>query len=1377
MSRWLKCTAMYFNTDWNKYDDRLMKAVERGEVEKVAAVLSKKGITPTKLDVEGRSAFHLAATRGHLDCLNLILGHGVDVTAADATGKNALHLAARNGQSLCVQKLLQHSCPVGNVDLQGRTALHDAVMAGCSSSVKLLCDNRASVNAHDFDGRTPLVLATQMCHPRICQLLLDRGADIRVQDKQHKTALILGCEYACKDAVEVLLRNGADVTAVDGFGHDGYHYARLSKNHELVSLVKSYLDSALKVKEATRMEQKKRQLSLDATSDPSFSRDHIIHDLEKQNESQQETLRRYHQEQRTLMDKVSMLQKQLSQEKSVVEDIHKEREHLKRLLAARDKEEGTRASDTVKVQPQSCLGDYSGQSVIKGRENVIVRQSQSLDSAQILQPTVLSRSLSRPLELSQPVLGAHGEVEALRQELSSTRKQQEAAQDELGHLQALLVRKTQDCEELAQSRDSVKRDADRQIQELEGALGDVQKRMLDSEAKVKQLQAHVVAVKEHLGSQMLDDLKAQLSEVKAKYEGASAEVGRVRNHLKQSEKALEEYKKSERHLAEEADGLMVELNVVREERDKMSKSLLEAETRAQETAVRLSTTVPGEKFDNMKNLLTNAVDEKERQLAELRDDYDRVLEEVAELHREAGGRDGVPLAEHERMRDALEEQSSTLRMKLAEVTSKCQTLIRELEEAEDERELLREELQELTQNLQTQYVPVDVHEELRRSLALAAEELREQLEEVTERKGWTEEQVKRLQEEKASLSESVSKLKSSQVSCEKYEREAATLSARAAGLEKDLKSLQEKYREKERELELMVAEKASLTRSLEGEFIAKEVHEQAQAVLGEALEKAKAEIAKLEEDGRIREEELKNMKEGNAMLKEEFENVQAKLVKDYISLVEHEETKSKLNRALAEVKMRAEDAASKHQAALEGSAKLQEEIESQKRELDTIHEAIHSKFVPLSTVEEKDRSFSSAMKDMTEKLAQVQEKYEGAKADRERERQQKEAKKAELVLRRQELEANFIPSEKHREVEDAYKVQVEALSLKLVELEQQHMDATVRRAELEEKNALCATEIESLQQRLESELVKQERFKDTERSLGSFLEEARNECERLHAMHDVEAQRTQALERELRSCSSDADLLARHGQAREALERDVADLRLALREAEETSAQRAEDVATLQGELLRATHALDELRAHEGQVAQLRAEKQRLEDEADELGDRLSSLEEQCDDLYREAAQARESECRARVEMETLQNRSTSIEKEIRELKEKYDESLTTIGDLQKRIQMYSEQTEAKDKRITELLADVERLKQALNGLSQLAYTGNMPNKRHTQHMDALQAQVKSLQQQLADAERQHREVVSIYRTHLLSAAQGHMDEDVQAALLQIIRMRQQFVC
>ncbi|XP_047675405.1 uveal autoantigen with coiled-coil domains and ankyrin repeats isoform X1 [Tachysurus fulvidraco] len=1341
------------NTDWNKYDDRLMKAVEKGEVDKVTAVLSKKGIIPTKLDVEGRSAFHLAASRGHLDCLSVILLHGVDVTANDATGKNALHLAARNGHSLCVQKLLQHNCPAGNVDLQGKTALHDAVMAGCSSSVKLLCDSGASVNASDFDGRTPLVLATQMCHPRICQLLLDRGADIRVRDKQNKTALILGCEFACKDAVEVLLKSGADVTAVDSSGHDSYHYARLSKNHELINLIKSYLDN-IKAKEASKVELKKRQ------------------DLEKQNESQQETLKKYHQEQRALMDKVNILQHQLSQEKSVVEDFHKEREHLKRMLSAREKE--TTAPETVKVQLRSHLGDYMGQSVIKGKETVLVRQGQSLDSAQVLQPSVPSRSISRPLELSHPVISAPNEVEMLRQELKSTRKQQEAAQEEVERLQAALTRKSKECEELVQSRDSTKREADRQIQELEGALGDVQKRMLDSESKVKQLQQHVITVKEHLGNQMLDDLKAQLSEVKVKYEGASAEVGRVRNHLKQSEKALEEYKKSESLLAEEVEKLTGELNASREECAERAATLLKMETRVKEAEKRLAIMVPGEKFDNMKNLLTNAVDEKERQLVELREDYDRVLEEVSELHREVDHRDTVPLQEHERLRVALEEQSDILKKKLADVTSKCQSLICEVEDAEDEKELLREELQELSKNIKTQFVPVETHEELKKTLSLALEELKDQLDEATGRRNHAEDQLKRLQEEKSSLTENISILKSTHTPNERYESEMAALLAHKAGMEKDLENLQKKYKDKEKELEVVVAENIALKQSLEGQFVKREVYERVQKELQEALENAKTEIHKLEEDGKVKEDELKKVKEGSVMLKE---NLQEKLEKDYISIVDHEAMKSQLNRALAEAESSAKEAFSKYKDIQESTLKLHKEIEDQKKELDTIHEAIQSKFVPASTLEEKEKAFNTTVKDLREQLAKMEEKYKSAKSNVDHERRDKETVKLEMETVQRKLEANLVSSEKCREIEEGYKGQMENLTLKLVELEQQYMEVTVQRAELEEQNSLCNAEIKNLQQSLENEYVHLEQFEAMRNSLTCSLQEAQTECKALTETYNLEVQRIHKLEKELQSHITDADLLTQHSHAKENLEREVVKLRMALRQEEEISSQRAEDVATLQTELLRATHALDELRSHEGQLVELKAEKQRLEEEVGELSDRLLGLEEQCDELYQEAAKAKEAENRAKMETEALQTKSTSIEREIQDLKERYDDSLSTIGDLQKRIQASSEQTEAKDKRITELLADVERLKQALNGLSQLAYTGNTPNKRHAQHIDTLQAQVKSLQQQLADAERQHREVVSIYRTHLLSAAQGHMDEDVQAALLQIIRMRQQFVC
>uniref|UniRef100_UPI003AAA960F uveal autoantigen with coiled-coil domains and ankyrin repeats protein isoform X1 n=1 Tax=Centroberyx gerrardi TaxID=166262 RepID=UPI003AAA960F len=1369
------------NTDWNKYDDRLMKAVERGEVDKVAAVLSKKGIIPTKLDVEGRSAFHLAATRGHLDCLNLILGHSVDVTATDATGKNALHLASRNGQSLCVQKLLQHNCPVGNVDLQGRTALHDAVMAGCSSSVKLLCDSGTSVNASDFDGRTPLVLATQMCHPRICQLLLERGADITIRDKQNKTALILGCEYGCKDAVEVLLRSGADVTAVDSFSHDPYHYARLNKNQELVAMVKSYLDKANREKEAAKLEQRKRQQSVERSEAAEANiRDQIIHDLERQNESQQESLRQFHQEQRALLDKVNMLQQQLTQEKTTVEDIHKEKEQLKLLLSAKDREEAARGPETVKVQLRTTMGDYSGQSVIKGKENILVKQSHSLDSTQILQNPGTSRSLSRPLELSQPK-DLTGDLDALRHELEAVRRKQQAAEDETARLQSALNRKNRDCQELVQSRDTIQKQADQQVQELEDALGDVQKRMLDSECKVKQLQAHVVAVKEHLGGQAAEELRAQLQDVKTKYEGASAEVGRVRNRLKQSEKALEEYKSSEGQLAAEAERLGQELGALTAERDELAEALLEMETQLKEGQAKHGNVVPAEKFDNMKNLLTNAVDEKERQLAELREDYDRVLEEVAELHRELdnqssqGGIGAMSAEEQHRIRAALEEQNASLKRKLADVTAKSQALIHEVEDSEEEREILREQLDELNSRIEVDFVPIKDHEETSRNMVKAMEELEDKLVEASERYGKAEGQVQQLQTERASLHENITSLQSAHV---KHQCEMDSILSQNADLVKELELLQKRCKDGEREFVQLSAQSESLKQSMEGEYVPRQQHEQVKMELCATLESVKAEMFKLETKEKESVEELRNVKDGSDKLKEKLEKVMLEMKKDYVSQKDHKAITDKLSATVVEAESRAKEVSAMYVLAQDETVKLTQELEAQTKELDTIQEAIQSKFIPLTAIEERENSYNAKLKDLTDKLLEMEEKYNKEKSMGERSKQEKEKLKVEMESVQQRLETAFVTSENHKEVEEDYKGKIEELTLKLVNLEQQYKEVTIQKAELEEQNALCNTEIQNLQERLKSELTRVQKYETELKTLQDAIHQAQAECKKAKEAQREEAQRVCALEKELQGRHGDqAALLQQHAQAEETLEAEVAKLRLALREEEESNAQRAEDVSALQSELLQATQALEELRNKEDQMNQLKKEKQQLEEEVVNLSNKVLSLAEQCKELHRESAQAREGEDRARAEMETVQEKGHAIEREIRELKERYDESLSTIGDLQRRIQTSAEQTEVKDKKITELLTDVERLKQALNGLSQLAYAGNAPNKRQTQHIDTLQAQIKSLQQQLADAERQHREVVSIYRTHLLSAAQGHMDEDVQAALLQIIRMRQEFVC
>lgn len=61
-----------------------------------------------------------------------------------------------------------------------------------------------------------------------------------------RTALILACENSCKEAVEILLKTKADVSAVDIYGHDAYHYAKLSQKQDLIKLVKQALESTTK---------------------------------------------------------------------------------------------------------------------------------------------------------------------------------------------------------------------------------------------------------------------------------------------------------------------------------------------------------------------------------------------------------------------------------------------------------------------------------------------------------------------------------------------------------------------------------------------------------------------------------------------------------------------------------------------------------------------------------------------------------------------------------------------------------------------------------------------------------------------------------------------------------------------------------------------------------------------------------------------------------------------------------------------------------------------------------------------------------------------------------------------------------------------------
>ncbi|KAK1116368.1 uveal autoantigen with coiled-coil domains and ankyrin repeats-like, partial [Acipenser oxyrinchus oxyrinchus] len=158
-------------------------------------------------------------------------------------------------------------------------------------------------------------------------------------------------------------------------------------------MVKAAYDSANKAKEAAKkgpqfhqvqsVENPHRMDPMNAEAEASLS-GQIFQELEVENEDLKGRLRKFHQEQRVLLDKVNGLQQQLNQEKRTVDELQKEREQLKLLLTAKDKEkdESVKAMEALKDRLKNCESDHIGQCGLKRRDHLLTKQSRSFDFTQ-----------------------------------------------------------------------------------------------------------------------------------------------------------------------------------------------------------------------------------------------------------------------------------------------------------------------------------------------------------------------------------------------------------------------------------------------------------------------------------------------------------------------------------------------------------------------------------------------------------------------------------------------------------------------------------------------------------------------------------------------------------------------------------------------------------------------------------------------------------------------------------------------------------------------------------------------------------------------------------------------------------------------------------
>ncbi|XP_034435517.1 ankyrin repeat domain-containing protein 6b isoform X3 [Hippoglossus hippoglossus] len=215
--------------------ERLLIASHKGQADNVVQLINKGAkVAVTKY---GRGPLHLAAYKGHIEVVRILLKAGCDLDIQDDGEQTALHRAAVVGNSDVIGALIQEGCALDRQDKDGNTALHEVSWHGFSQSVKLLVKAGANVHAKNKAGNTALHLACQNGHAQSSKVLLLGGS--RPDSKNHlgDTCLHVAARYNHISMIRILLGAFCSVSEKNLAGDTPLHVAAALNHKKTVRLL------------------------------------------------------------------------------------------------------------------------------------------------------------------------------------------------------------------------------------------------------------------------------------------------------------------------------------------------------------------------------------------------------------------------------------------------------------------------------------------------------------------------------------------------------------------------------------------------------------------------------------------------------------------------------------------------------------------------------------------------------------------------------------------------------------------------------------------------------------------------------------------------------------------------------------------------------------------------------------------------------------------------------------------------------------------------------------------------------------------------------------------------------------------------------------
>ncbi|XP_001604667.2 histone-lysine N-methyltransferase EHMT2 isoform X1 [Nasonia vitripennis] len=208
----------------------LYNAAKNGELQKLVNVLANGFNANHTFKEQGhRTGLHVAADKGFLACVHVLVQAGAQVDVLDRNQLSPLMLAAANGKADVVRYLMKVGADVTLKGEDGMTALHMAAKSGHLDVCQVILSEckvpRTLVDSVDDGGWTSLIWACEFRHADVARYLLNNKCDPLIRDSEQNIALHWSAFSGSSDITELLLNLGCDVNAVNVHGDTPLHIA------------------------------------------------------------------------------------------------------------------------------------------------------------------------------------------------------------------------------------------------------------------------------------------------------------------------------------------------------------------------------------------------------------------------------------------------------------------------------------------------------------------------------------------------------------------------------------------------------------------------------------------------------------------------------------------------------------------------------------------------------------------------------------------------------------------------------------------------------------------------------------------------------------------------------------------------------------------------------------------------------------------------------------------------------------------------------------------------------------------------------------------------------------------------------------------------